>query len=128
MSERGFTLLEVLVAFAILLLAVGVLLPLFSGTLDQSARSEEEARAASIARSLLERVGTELPLADGTLSGETEGYGWRLAIEPLGSSDDRASWAEAAHRVDVTVEWRAAGRVRRESASTIRLGPRPAPP
>jgi len=123
--RSGFTLLEVLIAFAILMVALGLLLPAFSTMLDHSAKAAEEARAAALASNLLDRVGADLPLSDGTSAGEAEGYGWHLAITPLGAEEDRLNWPSGAHRVEVTIEWRSAGRVWSESFATIRLGPKP---
>ena len=125
---RGFTLLEVLVAFAILLLALGVLMPQFALTLDRSARAAEEARATALARDLIDRVGADLTLVDGRLDGAEEGFGWHVAITPWGTDDDRRNWPAAAHLVEVTIDWRAAGRVMSERFRTIRLGPKTPPP
>lgn len=125
MTERGFTLLECLVAFAVLLLALGLVMPLFGEVLDHSARAAEEAEAASLARAILDRVGVDLPLADGSREEDEAGFRWRLAIAPYGSDEDRQGWPAGAHRVTVTVAWRAAGRERDLTLSTLRLGPRP---
>jgi general secretion pathway protein I len=128
MGRRGFTLIEVMVAFAILMLALGTLLPVFGQMLDRGARGQEEVRAAALAQSLLDRVGADLPLTDGRTDGEAEGFGWHLLIRPHGNSEDQANWVATAHEVELTVAWHVGGRVREERFSTIRLGPRPAAP
>ena len=79
--ERGFTLLEVLVALVIFALLFGVLAQIFQTGLRQSAVAEQASAATLLARSQLARVGVEVPLAEGELAGETEdGLRWRTAI------------------------------------------------
>lgn len=80
---RGFSLLEILVAFAILSLSLGVLLQIFSSGLRNVLVGEGYARAADLAESQLALVGTELPVQPGILSGVQDGYRWTLSIQPL---------------------------------------------
>jgi prepilin-type N-terminal cleavage/methylation domain-containing protein len=57
----GFTLLETLVALAILGLALGSSLSVFGDTLTRSRHAAMEAQAAGVAQTLLEQLGTTLP-------------------------------------------------------------------
>jgi general secretion pathway protein I len=83
-SQQGFSLLEVLVAFVILALALGALMEIFSGALRNVSRSEEYQRAVLLAQSKLAAVGIETPLAEGETDGEFDSnYRWRLSIKPF---------------------------------------------
>ncbi|MEZ5512454.1 MAG: type II secretion system protein [Steroidobacteraceae bacterium] len=61
-SQRGFTLIEVIVAFAITILVVGALYTAWGGALARSDRARREALAVLHAESLLERAGLEWSL------------------------------------------------------------------
>ncbi len=85
-AENGFTLLEVLVAFIIAALALGVL---FQGTVDglRSARvSGQYQEAISRARSHLAAIGHTGRLVAGEQQGEDgRGFHWRVRSLPVGS-------------------------------------------
>jgi hypothetical protein len=85
-------------------------------------------RATALAQTILDRVGADLPLADGQLDGEAEGYGWHLVIRRHGTDDDQRNWPASAHEVEVTIAWRSAGRVQQERFQTLRLAPKPSAP
>src|SRR5260370_15962906 len=91
--ENGFTLLEVIVAFAIAALALVGLFRAGSGGLfavDTAARSEE---AAQRAQSHLAAVRRDAALVEGQLTGDDgRGYRWALRGSPLTS---RPSFAPA---------------------------------
>src|SRR5690606_29116677 len=82
--QRGYTLVEVLVAFVILALALTLLLGTLSGAARQVKWSEEAGRAALHAQSLLAGVGVAQSLAPGRRSGTFEDghYRWTLEIAP----------------------------------------------
>lgn len=81
--NAGFTLPEILVAFVILVLALGVLLPSFSTGLASLDRSTFQAAALAEARSQIDRLGTETPLEEGTLTGTSEiGLDWVIHLRP----------------------------------------------
>ncbi|HEY5850024.1 MAG TPA: prepilin-type N-terminal cleavage/methylation domain-containing protein [Lysobacter sp.] len=96
--QRGYTLLEVIVAFALLALALTVLLGVLSGAARQVRGSSDAARAALYAQSLLAQVGTGEAIVAGQRDGEFEEgrYRWQLRIAPW---RDR-SMATAKQQVD----------------------------
>jgi general secretion pathway protein I len=85
--QGGFSLLEVVVAFAILALILGLLIQVFSRAITTTALSGDYSRAATLAEERLNAVGTEIPLEIGSYQGETDGgFAWRVDIdlyEPL---------------------------------------------
>jgi general secretion pathway protein I len=128
--SRGFSLLEVLVAFIILALALGVLMRIFSGGLGNISAAEHYSRAVAIAESELANVGVESPLAEGERTGEVEpGYSWRTAVQRFEASTQPMEGALVPidlYQVDVTVKWDSAAKnppsVR---FVTLRAAPRP---
>lgn len=82
--SRGFSLLEVLVAFAFFALAGTALHGVFSGALRNASAAEEHTRAALIAESRLAALGHEKILSVGTESGEAEGdkFRWVMEVRP----------------------------------------------
>jgi general secretion pathway protein I len=83
-SGRGFTLIEILIAFAILAVAFAGLLRAFSGGLQATTKAERYATAVLVARSILERVGTEIAIQPGERSGQGEdGTAWSVRMQPL---------------------------------------------
>ena len=83
-GARGYTLIEVIVAFAILALALTLLLGTLSGAARQVRNADLAGRAALHAQSLLAQLGVGAPLLPGRQEGDFEGgrYHWTLAIEP----------------------------------------------
>lgn len=81
---RGYTLIEVLVAFAILALALTLLLGTLSGAARQVKWADEAGRAALHAQSLLAGVGVAEALQPGRRTGTFEDghYRWALDVAP----------------------------------------------
>lgn len=81
---RGFTLLEVLVAFALLAIALTLLLGTLSGAARQVGQADVRTRAVLHAQSLLSSVGIESPLQEGQQQGRWEQgrYRWQLQVRP----------------------------------------------
>jgi general secretion pathway protein I len=93
-GQRGFSLLEILVAFSILALSLGVLMQIFSGSLRNADITRDQAQAVILAQSLLSAAGVETPLAQGENNGVHAGkFRWLLRVSPF---VDAASAAEAA--------------------------------
>ncbi|WP_312709936.1 prepilin-type N-terminal cleavage/methylation domain-containing protein [Stenotrophomonas sp.] len=93
---RGFTLLEVIVAFALLGLALTLLLGSLSGGARQVKDAELRTRAVLHAQSLLAAAGVEEPLQVGRQQGEWEQgrYRWELQVQPY--TEPRAGSAPVA--------------------------------
>jgi general secretion pathway protein I len=98
-SQRGYTLIEVVVAFAILALGLTLLLGTLSGAAQQIRWADDAGRAALHAQSLLDQVGVGETLQPGQQSGEFEDgrYRWTLQVAPY-----RDPTAQAAPALDLS--------------------------
>lgn len=83
-SSAGFTLLEVIIAFALLALALTLLLGSLSGASRQIRWADDASGAALHAQSLLAQVGVGEALEPGRSEGEFGGseYRWTLDVAP----------------------------------------------
>ena len=122
-SERGFTLIEILVAFVIVALALGALLQIFATGLRSSSAAENYTIAALLAESKLAGIGVEEPLEEGDQSGEFDnGFRWATNVRPYDDGGPTlAPGAIQAFEVSVTVRWGGPMRERSVSLATLRL-------
>jgi len=82
--QRGFSLLEVLVAFSILALSLGVLMQIFAGSLRNADVTRDQAQAVALAQSLLASAGVETALLAGESTGVLENkFRWVLRVSPF---------------------------------------------
>lgn len=83
-GQRGFTLIEVVVAFALLALALTFLLASLSGAAKQIRIASDSSRATLHAQSLLAQVGVGETLQPGRRQGDYDAgrYRWVLEIAP----------------------------------------------
>ncbi|MEQ1544234.1 type II secretion system protein [Methyloglobulus sp.] len=108
-KQQGFSLLEILIAFSILALSLGILLKIFSGGVNTAVVAEDYTIAVQIAESLIAKTGSEIPLKDHQSSGdENKKYHWSLSISPFFLSgegiDPKAATAQL-FKINVTVNW-----------------------
>jgi len=82
--QRGYSLLEVIVAFALLALALTLLLGSLSGAARQVHGADLRSRATLHAQSLLAATGIDAPLQLGRTQGDWDDgrYRWDLQVEP----------------------------------------------
>lgn len=82
--QHGFSLLEVLVAFTILALSLGVLMQIFSGSLRNADVTRDQAQAVALAQSLLASAGVEATLVPGESTGVlADKFRWLLRVSPF---------------------------------------------
>lgn len=130
MRQRGFSLLEVLVAFSILALSLAVLMRIFSGSLNNATVARDQAEATRIAQSLLAAASADAPLVAGEHQGtHGEQFRWQLSVGPVepearGASGP-ASWRLPADlwQISARVAWGSARgeKERAVSLSTLRV-------
>lgn len=81
-GSAGFTLLEVLIAFAILAVMLVPILQVFGGGLGTTETARGYTTATLLARSKLAEAGRDAPLSEGITEGrfEQNGYRWKTSI------------------------------------------------
>jgi len=129
--EAGFTLIEVVVALALLGLVLAVLTGSIGTGLASASRAAAIAPPLALAEAKLAAVGVTTPLESGNTSGvEPSGIAWRVSVEEYrddgfdGPSGD-APGVPKLYRVRVTATWRQGGAPRSLSLDSLRLaGPR----
>jgi general secretion pathway protein I len=106
--SKGFSLIEVLVAFVVAALALAAAASAFSSAARQASLVQDYVRALSFAEAKLAEAGVTDSLPPGVLTGELPGgMRWRRNVE-LYPATDQAGMAEAPwlpYRVTVEVRW-----------------------
>jgi len=127
-AERGFTLLEVLVAFVIAALALAVMFQAAGFGLDAAHRSGRTEEALTRAKSHLAALGQDSDKLTGSSEGDDGGgYHWRLDIVPRFKDapqgpDQSGNAVPKIYTVRVTISWRENNRDDAVTLMTVRLG------
>lgn len=80
---RGFTLLEVVMAFSILAIGLTMAMGVATNSMRQARQAADHTVAALHAQTLLDNAGLDERLEPGDSSGEFEdGYTWQLSVQP----------------------------------------------
>ncbi|MEZ0469230.1 type II secretion system protein XpsI [Luteimonas salinilitoris] len=126
--QRGYTLIEVLVAFAVLALALTLLLGTLSGATRQVRWSADAGRAALHAQSLLAQVGVGEVLQPGRSDGTFDDgrYRWVLEVAPyvdpeLPPAVTVDPFAPQMLALQLTVTWGRGGARERLQVQSLRL-------
>jgi general secretion pathway protein I len=111
-TESGFTLLEVIVATAIMAIAVIGLLALVSSSLANAARVKESDRAAMLARRQMGELMVSDPLPLGAeLSGKfDDSTGWQARAEPFDAPASKQAGQPMLVRIQLSIWWESEGR------------------
>lgn len=121
--QRGFTLIEVLVAFVILALFLGAVLPSLSASLSATRTSNDTLTATAYAQSLIAGVGVEGLITEGEFTNTLEQtrFTSRLTVRPYGGPAATATDARL-YEVTARIGWRDGVRRRTVSLTTLRYG------
>ena len=132
--SQGFTLLEVMLAFVIFALSFAIVLEIMAGSMRSVMRASDDTEVALFSQSLMDLVGTEIPIEEGQYSGTSmDRYQWEMNItfyNAGGEADDTGDagmitqeLAELSgielYRVDLYLDWEAGRRQRDFHFSTI---------
>ena len=134
--QRGFTLLEVMLAFVLLAAALGLLLGMLSRGLRQVTQSQGESEATLYAQSLVDQMGALEPIHPGRSDGDFGGgrYHYQLEISeipdpaatppapdstPAGNAQ-KPIGAPVLYRIALEVSWGAAEPAQRLRFLTLR--------
>lgn len=122
-GTAGFTLLEVVVAFAIMALSMAVLLSLFATGVRATRLSADYSEAVTLAESKLAEYGTVSPIETGMSSGRFDGhYRWQTVITVEGDGGTIApELSVRLMRIEVQVSWDSMLGERTVSLATLRL-------
>jgi general secretion pathway protein I len=108
-KQKGFSLLEILIAFTILALSLGILLKIFSAGVNTAVVAEDYTAAVQIAESLMAKTGVETSLQAGQDSGlENEKYHWLVEVSPFAFNPenvDATAITAVLFKVKVIVSW-----------------------
>jgi general secretion pathway protein I len=107
--ERGYTLIEVVVAFGLLALALTLLLGTLTNSTRQVRWSTDAGRAAMLSQSVLDSVETEGALQEGDRDGALEDgrYHWQLSVRRFDSNAGKPvdPNAPVLLALDLTMRW-----------------------
>ena len=110
-SNRGFTLIETLVAISLLAISLVIILQLFSGGLKSSRLSDEYTRGIFHAREKMDEILLAGELSEGVIGGEfDDGVRWRaeaLRLDIKEAKDVKLPFRTFSIKVDV--RWDAGG-------------------
>jgi len=123
-QPRGFTLLEVLIAFVIVTLVFGAAFRTFSTGLGNARHAGDYTTAAMWGDGKLAQLTTEGLLHEGTTTGNFEGgYRWRLEIRKAPGAEDFSNepGMPQLYEIALRVAWGPAGAARDLRWRTFRL-------
>lgn len=131
---QGFSLLEILVAFMLLAMAMGVLMQIFSRGVTGATLADRYARATMYAESKLAGIGIEEELKESALAGKfDDDFSWTLVVRPYQDPvpkdqsvvDFEKLMPTQLYEIDLKVSFIADDhRERLVNLSTLRLGPK----
>jgi general secretion pathway protein I len=122
--DSGFTLIEMIIAFAILSLSLTVLYGSLDAALSRSRRDARFSEAILIAKSLLARAGTEWPLTTGTREGQEGAYSYKMVSTEIAPPVSEQPFTLPIFQILATVSWPGGNGQRSIDVSTLKLAPK----
>ena len=129
--QRGFTLIEVVVAFLLLSLVLVTVFEIFTRGLSRAGELDSYSRALAIAQSEIASAGVEDALVEGEMRGESEDrqFHWVMSVHKYVEDAPATQTTQAAqptpyalYRLEARVGWQGGTGVEREVAlSTLVL-------
>jgi general secretion pathway protein I len=124
--ERGFTILEVLVALVILIAGLAGYYFAFGSGLLASASAERTWRAARAADNIVAQLGRSIPLDEGVTTGEfADGRHWRVQLTAAQPSDQNETSSPLVARIATVVVSEGKGESEPFQVQTLVIGVRP---
>lgn len=120
---KGFTLLEVLVAFLILAGSLGIVMNLLSASSNNTNYAQRHQRALVLAESKLVQLSAGPELQEGRANGEFEPpYFWEAEVAPwdFPDQDTTTDYPVTPYKMTVSVAW-GSGDAQRVSLTTVFL-------
>ena len=102
--QRGLTLLELLVAFAIMAISLGLLYQVAGTNARTTSDLMGQAQAMTLAESML-AANSVIPPEGVNAQGESQGFAWQVRTAPFATPVDSNPQAPKLHEVDVVVRW-----------------------
>ena len=122
-SQSGFSLLEVLVAFSITAVTLGILYQVYAKGTTAAILAGEYAEALSIAESKLAGAAVNGALSGFHYQGRSlDKYDWEIRTEAYGADYNatNSSWSYSPTLVSVGVSWHSRGKLRRVDLQTLK--------
>ena len=125
-QQRGFNLLEVLVAFSIAAIALTVTMRIFSEGFQLSKTSGDYSRATVLAESLFAQVGPVFKLGESPHTGHFDGrFNWVVELQPFAVDNALLLNNQNASLVKIAIDisWSESLKERHYRISSLRLMP-----
>ena len=120
--QTGFSLLEVLVAFSILAVSLGILFQIYSKGAYSARLADDYANAIAIAQSRLSNIGIESLPDVGIYEDSNERFDWVIRVKPVEDVDEGDKHHNLIKReVEVEVSWKSKGGIRSVKLNTLKL-------